>query len=114
MVKLKIEDILFWIMVVATIGVILWKLNGSPTDMATMIAIGTFILASEVVVWKKIFSIETNFNSRLLKIDKNTSLGFIKVKHDTDKMRIEINNRFDGIDNRFNTIENKLDKLGKR
>ena len=40
-------------------------------------------------------------------IDKNSAIGFIKVKHDIEKVRIEMNNE-------FNNINNKLDKLIKR
>jgi len=100
MARIKIEDVIFWVAVSATIGVILWKLHGSPTDMATIIGIGTFILISEVAVWKKIFSVENNFNTKLLKMDKNISLSFMKLKND--------------MDNGFNNLENKLDKLIKR
>ena len=106
MAKIAIEDIFFWIMVIATTGVIFWKLHGSPTDMVTIIGIGTFILISEIAVWKKIFSIE-----------KNTTMGFTRVKssfqnvkHDMEKNQVEITNKLNLMEN---NIKNKLDKLIK-
>ncbi len=93
MAKIRIEDVVFWILIFATIAVIIWKLFGSPSDIAVIIFIGTFIIFSEIMLWKNFF-----------KIDKKTSLGFMKVEHDIEKFRIEVNNRFDIIDNKLNKI----------
>ncbi len=86
---------MFWIVVLLTLLVILWKLNGSPSDFATIVSVGIFLLTTEILTWKKIFSIE-----------KDTFIGFMKVKHDIDKFRIEINSRFDNIENKLNEIFN--------
>ena len=90
MVKIKIEDIIFWILVFATIAVIIWKLVGSPTDMGTIIGIGSFILSSEILIWKKIFSIESK-----------TTIGFMKVKHNLKLME-------NNIISKLNNIEKKI------
>lgn len=105
------EDVLFWILILATIAVLLWKLIGSPTDLATLITVGTFLITSEVLIWKKLFSVENNFNSKLSKLDKNTSIGFMKVKHDIDKFRIEVDHRFNKVDQKFNKIDNRLSNI---
>ena len=97
MVKIRIEDIVFWILVFATISVMIWKLFGSPTDIGTIMGVGTFLLTSEILIWKKIFSIESK-----------TAIGFIKVKHNLESMENRINNRFDKIEDSLNNIENKI------
>ena len=84
--RIKFVDVMFWIVVLMTLFVILWKLHGSPSDFATIVSLGIFLLTSEILTWKKIYSIE-----------KETSLGFMRVKHDLDKFRIEVNNKLDRI-----------------
>jgi len=95
--KIKIENIVFWILIFATIAVILWKLFGSPSDIATVITIGTFIMSSEIMLWKNFF-----------KLDKKTSLGFIRVKHDMERNHLETTNKLNLMENNIN---NKLDKI---
>ncbi len=99
MARIKIEDIVFWILIFATIFVMLWKLFGSPSDMAAIITIGTFIISSGIMLWKNFF-----------KLDKKTSLGFLKVKHDMEKNHLAITNRLNLMENNIN---NKLDKILK-
>ncbi|MDP3026690.1 MAG: hypothetical protein Q8N63_03205 [Nanoarchaeota archaeon] len=88
--KLKIEDIMFWILIALIVGMAIWKLIGSPTDTASLISLALFVAGSEVLIWKSIF-----------KIDKNTSLGFMKVKHDLDLMENKIMNKLNNIENRI-------------
>ena len=101
MVKISIEDIVFFIFILIIIGTAIWLMNGSPTEMNALITIGIAVVGSEFLLWKKIFSIENNFNSKLSKIDKNTSLGFIKVKHDLSLMENKIMNKLNNIENRI-------------
>ena len=56
-----------------------------------------FIATSEILLWKALFN-----------INKKTSIGFIRTKHNTDKLRTDINNRFNDIDNKLIDIEKKL------
>ena len=79
--KLKIEDIVFWILILATVAVILWLLKGSPTLENTVITVGLFILGSELMLWRKYFE-----------VDKNTAVGFVKVKSDLDKINSKLEN----------------------
>lgn len=101
--RIRIEDVLFWILILVSTAIIIWKLFGSPTDLATIISVGTFLITSEILLWKYV-----------LKIDKNTSMefmrvknSFLRVKHEIEKFRIDVDHRFD-------IIENKLDNLIKK
>jgi len=77
----KLEDILFWIFIIIIIGTALWLLSGSPPGINVIISIGLAVAGSELIIWKKIFSIE-----------KNTSIGFMKVKQDLEKIKGKLNN----------------------
>ena len=92
---MKIEDMVFWALMVAIVAIALWLLRGSPPTVDALITLALFVVASELLIWKTIF-----------RIDNRSTVGFMKVKHDIEKMRIEINNRFD-------ILESKLDK-GKK
>ena len=96
MVKIRLEDIVFLIFIVIIIGTALWLLSGSPPEMNAIISVALAVAGSELMIWKKIFSMESK-----------TTIGFIKVGHNIEKMRINIDNRFD-------KLENSLDKLGKK
>lgn len=88
--QLKIEDIIFWILILAVATILLWLLKGSPSLESTLITIGLFIIGSEMLLWRKI-----------LTIDKNTALSFIKLKNDS-------NNNFNGLNNKIENIENLI------
>ena len=88
--RLKAEDIAFWILILSAIFVILWLLKGSPTLNSAIISIGIFIIGSELMLWKNHF-----------KIDKNTTVSFIKLKNDISNINKNINE----INNKLNNIE---------
>jgi len=67
--KVKIEDTVFWILIAAVAGIIIWKLFGSPADTATLITATLFLMGSELTLWRKMYIIE-----------KKTEVGFMKVK----------------------------------
>jgi membrane protein implicated in regulation of membrane protease activity len=81
--EIKIRDILFWILILAAVGVAFWLLLGSPTTEQGLLMITIFIASSEILLWKYLFS-----------IDKKTAIGLEKVKH-----------RFDKIDNELKEIK---------
>ncbi len=93
----RIEDIVFWIIIIAIIAIAIWLLRGSPPETNALISIALFVAASELMLWKTLF-----------KIDKNTSIGFVKVKNDMNNKHLEINNRFDKIEGKLDKIEEKL------
>jgi len=103
MAKIKIEDIAFWILIALIIFVVLWKLVGSPTDTATLISVALFIIGSEMLLWRALFS-----------FDKKVSCGFIKIKYNIDILKKETDYKIDSLnnklDNRFDNIESLIRK----
>lgn len=95
MVRIKIEDIIFWIIIFLIILVALWLLSGSPTEIGAIISIATFTASSGLLIWKKIFSINNNFNLKLSNMDKNVTVSFMKLKHDMEIEFLKINNKLD-------------------
>lgn len=117
-ISIKFEDILFWILILAAVAVIIWKLHGSPTDTGAIVGIGTFLISSEALIWKRIFKIEKDFNNNFSKMDKNITVSFMKLRNDFDKNNLIINNRFDKnnimMNNRFDKIEDKLNLINNK
>ncbi|PIN91790.1 hypothetical protein COU61_01800 [Candidatus Pacearchaeota archaeon CG10_big_fil_rev_8_21_14_0_10_35_13] len=89
----KIETFLFWLLIALMIGVALWKLVGSPTDTASLIAVTLFITGSETLLWKSLF-----------RMDKKATIGFLKMKNHMDY-------EFKNINNEFRIINNKLEMI---
>ena len=108
MVKITIEDVVFWIFILLIIGTALWLLHGSPPESSALITIAIFFAGSELMIWKRIFKIENNFNNDFSKMDKNITVSFMKLRSDFDKNNLMINNRFDKIEEKLNIINNKL------
>ncbi len=106
--KITFEDIIFWIFILIIIGAAIWLLSGSPPEIDALIAIGIAVAGSEIMIWKKIYYMENSFNLKLKDLDKKTTIGFMNVKHDFDKFRLEFNNRIDNIDNKLNEISKRL------
>jgi len=79
--KITFDDIVFFIIIAAIIAIAIWKLFGSPTDTATLITIITFVAASEIIIWKKMFTIE-----------KNTAISFVKMRNDINNKHNELKN----------------------
>ena len=84
--KIKIRDIIFWILILAAIGIAIWLVIGSPTIETGLLMIVIFIAASEIVIWKTLF-----------KIDKKTCIGFIKIKNEMHNKFVEVNNNLNEI-----------------
>ena len=95
--KVKLEDILIWIFIAIAIGAALWLLHGSPPEIDAVVAVGIAIGGSELLIWKKLFSVENK-----------TSLSFLKLRSDIDKRFMHIENNFEKINIQLNSIENKL------
>ena len=84
--KIKIEDIIFWVLIAFIVGIAIWKIIGSPTDTTALISITLFIAGSEILLWKAFFS-----------IDKKTATGFEKMKNNNDKKFLEISSQLNEI-----------------
>jgi len=97
--KLKIEDIIIWVTILLTIGVAIWMLYGSPTESSAIIAVALFVATSELMIWRKLFSIEKNSKLYISKIDKNVSISFMKMKNNIDRRFSEVDTKLDNINN---------------
>lgn len=84
---LKIEDLIFWILIIAVIGVAIWLLSGSPTLESSLVSIALFMAGSEVLIWKSLF-----------KIDKNTVVSFANFKNDLSNKHKELNDKLTKIE----------------
>lgn len=84
--KMKIEDIIFWIIMSLIVGVAIWKMIGSPIDTAALIAVTLFIAGSEILIWKALFN-----------MDKKTALGFEKIRRNIDNKFLEVNNKLNNV-----------------
>ncbi|MBI2042789.1 hypothetical protein HYT25_00170 [Candidatus Pacearchaeota archaeon] len=80
MTRMKIEDITFWIIIILIIALAIWLLLGSPTDTSAIVALAVFVAASEILIWKSLFS-----------IDKKTAIGFEKIKNSIENLRKDLN-----------------------
>jgi len=78
--KIKLENIAFWILILAAVGVAIWLLIGSPTIEQGLLMITIFIATSEILLWKALF-----------RIDKKSAVGFEKVKSRFDKIDYQLN-----------------------
>ena len=83
----RIEDAIFWVLIALIVGIAIWKLFGSPTDTAALISIALFVAASELLIWKKMFSIENK-----------TTVGFMKIKYELKDTKNEINAKLNNIE----------------
>lgn len=95
----KITDIVFWLLVLAVIGIALWMLFGSPTIEAGLVSIGLFVIGSEILLWKALFS-----------MDKRTAIGFEKVKLNFER----INNKLVDIGQNINEIKDNIVNINKK
>ncbi len=97
--EIKIEDIIFWIAIIAIIGIIIWKLFGSPTDIATLISVASLLVMSELALWKKLYSIE-----------RKIAVGFMKVRGEINLIRNDIKHHISYINKRFDNLETLIRK----
>ena len=95
--RIKIEDVLFWILAAAIVSICIWMLNGSPALESALITLGLFVIGSEALLWKKFFA-----------IDKNTAIGFVKVSSDLKEKHNEIKNELVNMKNEFTDIKNLI------
>ena len=93
MAKIKLENIIFWIIILIIIVVIIWILSGSPPLENSLPSLIIFVITSEILLWKALFS-----------SDKKVEVGFMKVKNDLEIIKIKI-------DSKFNELGNKLDNF---
>lgn len=95
--EIKIEDIIFWIVIIAIIGLIIWKLFGSPTDLATIITIASLLAMGELSLLKKVYNLE-----------RKVAVGFTRVSLDMNLIRNDIKHHLNYINKRFDNLENLI------
>ena len=76
---IKLRDILFWILILAAVGVAVWLMVGSPTIETGLLMIVIFIAGSEILLWKALFG-----------VDKKIGVGFYKIKDELNKINIKL------------------------
>ena len=92
--KLKFEDIVFFIVIGLIVFVVLWLLNGSPTLNSAIVSVGAFVASSEILLWRKLFS-----------IDKNTAISFVKLKNYIKNLDIRLDEIKKGTSDKLSNIE---------
>ncbi|MBU1136483.1 MAG: hypothetical protein ABIG37_00590 [Nanoarchaeota archaeon] len=97
---MKLEDIVFWFLILGIIAIALWMLHGSPTEASAIIAVSVFVATSEILIWKTIFEKDKSIFINFEKLDKKTSISFEKLKNE--------------INTQFNQLNIKLEKLIKK
>jgi len=100
---MKLRNILFWILILAAVGVTVWLNIGFPTIKTGLLMIVIFIATSEILLWKFLF-----------KMDKRTIVGFVKIKSDINNLKNTFNNKFDEMNNRLKNIENLIKSKKRR
>lgn len=95
----KITDIVFWLLILAVIGIALWMLFGSPTLEVGLVSISLFVAGSEILLWRALFS-----------VDKRTAVGFERVKLDFER----INDKLGNIGKGINEIKNNIVNINKK
>ncbi|MBS3099170.1 hypothetical protein J4462_03080 [Candidatus Pacearchaeota archaeon] len=93
---IKIDDVVFWLLIAAIVGIALWLLSGSPPEISAIISLALFVGASEILLWNSLFS-----------LDKKTSIGFMKVRNDLNIIKMDLSD----ITKNVNQIHTKLESI---
>lgn len=86
----RIENILFWFLILLIVGTALWLLHGSPPETDALISIALAVTASELLLWKTLFSMDNKLSQKVFDIDKKTALGFANIKNDISNMSTKL------------------------
>lgn len=86
----RIEDIVFWILIILIIATALWLLHGSPAESSALITLALFVATSEVLLWKALFKIDRKTSIEFVKLDKSLAISFIKIKNDMHNKHNEL------------------------
>src|SRR3989344_2840724 len=104
-IKIKFDDILFFIIIGLIVFVALWLLYGSPTLDSAVVSVGVFTATSELMLWRKYFD-----------MDKKTAVSFIKMKNDVENLnkgQKEMSKKLDNVDKKLNHMDKKLNSIEK-
>jgi len=101
--RIKLEDILFWILIATIIMIALWMLQGSPKEENALTALALFVAGSELLLWRALFKTDKITSIKFEKIDKKITLSFERIGSD-------INNLKSNIDNQLKEVKNLIRK----
>ena len=104
--KITIEEIVFFLLIAAIVGLAIWKLVGSPTDTAALITLAFLIASSEVLLWKY-------FYKNIYSLDKKTEVSFAKVRSEMNLIRNDIKHMKTEINNKLDNLEKLITKKKK-
>ena len=96
---MRTEKIVFWVLMLAIIGIVIWLAFGSPDFENGVLAIILFFVASEILLWKALFA-----------VDRRASLGFERVKSGFK----EFKDRLGGMEDRLEDIELSIKKMRRK
>ena len=105
--KIKVEDIIIWILIIAIIAIAICLLTGSPTQESALITIAIFVAGSELLIWRKIFAMDKDTSICLIKFDKSVALNFNELRGDIGGVKDDIRNVKKDID----IIKNRVIKI---
>jgi len=76
---MKIENILFWLLIMASIFIIIWSLSGSPTIENAIFSLLTFSLSQIILLWKEFYKFKSFTVTKLDKIERDVGLVLKKL-----------------------------------
>ena len=88
--SIKLEDIIFWLLIIGIIVVVIWMLSGSPPTENGLLIITIFVVTSEVLLWRVMFNIEKKSIIGLERLDKKTAISFERVKNQLGNIQKDI------------------------
>jgi len=97
--KLSFDDYLFWAAILTVIAIILWMLHGSPTLEQAILSVGSMVITSELMLWRKYFA-----------TDKKTTISFLKLKHEMDTNFMILRRDIKDINVKLDNIEKLIKK----
>ena len=74
------EDIIILTSIFLLMFVAVWSFYGLPTKTSVLIYLGIFLVASNILLWRRIFI-----------MDKNTAVSFVKANYDIADIKREQN-----------------------
>lgn len=113
----KVEDILFWILIFVIVGMSVWLAFGSPDFEKSLLMIVIFVATSEILLWKALFAFDKRNATRLFFIDKKTAVGFERIKLGFEKVRSdfkEVNNKLKNIEIDVGDIKDNIININKK
>ena len=88
--SIKLEDILFWLLIMGIIAVVIWMLHGSPPTENGLLIITIFVATSEVLLWRVMFNTEKKSIIGIERLDKKSAISFERVRNQLGNIQKDI------------------------